>query len=39
LCDRCLQYETNIEWKIINEVIKWVGTNKHNKVEVWYSKG
>jgi len=22
LCDRCLQYETNIEWKIINEVIK-----------------
>lgn len=22
LCDTCLQYETNIEWKIINEVVK-----------------
>ena len=22
LCDKCLRYETNIQWKIINEVIK-----------------
>ena len=22
LCDRCLQYESNIEWKLIDEVIK-----------------
>lgn len=22
ICNRCLQYETNIEWKIINEVMK-----------------